>query len=327
MIKPPAAEARLHRHAGPAVVFDELRRHGRPDRRPGPRRWTRTRCWCCRAPARRARPGMPEWGQLPIPKKLLEKGVRDMVRISDARMSGTSYGACVLHVAPESLRRRPAGARPRRRHHRARRGRAPARPGRHRRGAGEAPRRLAAAPRRSSAAATARCTCSTSPRPTRAATSTSSKPARPPPSPRSTDRSQPADPSLTDGGHNRDRSRTACRRRVTRRRRRGGLRVATVRLTVAQALVRFLANQYSERDGRRAAADPGVFGIFGHGNVAGVGQALLEAQVTGVGATCRTTWPATSRAWCTRRSGTPGRATGCRRWPAPRRSGRARRTC
>jgi len=47
-------------------------------------------------------PGMPEWGQLPIPKKVLEKGVRDMVRISDARMSGTSYGACVLHVAPES---------------------------------------------------------------------------------------------------------------------------------------------------------------------------------------------------------------------------------
>ena len=48
-------------------------------------------------------PGMPEWGQLPIPKKLLAKGVRDMVRISDARMSGTSYGACVLHVAPESF--------------------------------------------------------------------------------------------------------------------------------------------------------------------------------------------------------------------------------
>jgi len=48
-------------------------------------------------------PGMPEWGQLPIPRKLLLKGVRDMVRISDARMSGTSYGACVLHVAPESF--------------------------------------------------------------------------------------------------------------------------------------------------------------------------------------------------------------------------------
>jgi dihydroxy-acid dehydratase len=45
---------------------------------------------------------MPEWGQLPIPKKLLQVGVRDMIRISDARMSGTSYGACVLHVAPES---------------------------------------------------------------------------------------------------------------------------------------------------------------------------------------------------------------------------------
>src|SRR5262249_14382912 len=48
-------------------------------------------------------PGMPEWGMLPIPKKLLRRGVRDMVRISDARMSGTSYGACVLHVAPESF--------------------------------------------------------------------------------------------------------------------------------------------------------------------------------------------------------------------------------
>ena len=47
-------------------------------------------------------PGMPEWGQLPIPKKLLKEGVRDMLRISDARMSGTSYGACVLHVTPES---------------------------------------------------------------------------------------------------------------------------------------------------------------------------------------------------------------------------------
>jgi dihydroxy-acid dehydratase len=47
-------------------------------------------------------PGMPEWGMLPLPKKLLEAGVRDMVRISDARMSGTSYGTCVLHVAPEA---------------------------------------------------------------------------------------------------------------------------------------------------------------------------------------------------------------------------------
>jgi dihydroxy-acid dehydratase len=46
---------------------------------------------------------MPEWGMLPIPKKLVKAGVRDMVRISDARMSGTSYGACILHVAPESF--------------------------------------------------------------------------------------------------------------------------------------------------------------------------------------------------------------------------------
>jgi dihydroxyacid dehydratase/phosphogluconate dehydratase len=48
-------------------------------------------------------PGMPEWGMLPIPKKLVKLGVRDMLRVSDARMSGTSYGACVLHVAPESF--------------------------------------------------------------------------------------------------------------------------------------------------------------------------------------------------------------------------------
>jgi dihydroxy-acid dehydratase len=47
-------------------------------------------------------PGMPEWGMLPIPKKLLQQGIRDMVRLSDARMSGTSYGTCVLHIAPES---------------------------------------------------------------------------------------------------------------------------------------------------------------------------------------------------------------------------------
>jgi dihydroxy-acid dehydratase len=101
VIKPPAAEPRLHRHAGPAVVFqdynDMAARIDDPDlpvdadsvlvlKNAGPL----------------GAPGMPEWGQLPIPQKLLQKGVRDMVRISDARMSGTSYGACVLHVAPES---------------------------------------------------------------------------------------------------------------------------------------------------------------------------------------------------------------------------------
>jgi dihydroxy-acid dehydratase len=54
-------------------------------------------------------PGMPEWGMLPVPQKLLKQGVRDMVRISDARMSGTSYGCCVLHVAPESFVGGPLG--------------------------------------------------------------------------------------------------------------------------------------------------------------------------------------------------------------------------
>ena len=54
-------------------------------------------------------PGMPEWGMLPIPKKLLQQGVRDMVRISDSRMSGTSYGTCVLHVCPESRVGGPLG--------------------------------------------------------------------------------------------------------------------------------------------------------------------------------------------------------------------------
>ncbi|MFZ9196411.1 MAG: L-arabinonate dehydratase [Burkholderiales bacterium] len=101
VIKPTAAEPHLMKHTGPAVVFknyDDL--YARIDdenlvvdensvlvlQNAGPQ----------------GGPGMPEWGQLPIPKKLLQKGVRDMVRISDARMSGTSYGACVLHVAPES---------------------------------------------------------------------------------------------------------------------------------------------------------------------------------------------------------------------------------
>jgi dihydroxy-acid dehydratase len=102
VIKPTAAEPRLLQHAGPAVVFknyqDLMLRVDDKDlvvdensvlvlQNAGPL----------------GGPGMPEWGMLPIPKKLLQKGVRDMVRISDARMSGTSYGTCVLHVAPESF--------------------------------------------------------------------------------------------------------------------------------------------------------------------------------------------------------------------------------
>jgi dihydroxy-acid dehydratase len=101
IIKPTAAEPHLLKHTGRAVVFSDYNdMNARIDddaldvdensvlvlKNGGPL----------------GGPGMPEWGQLPIPKKLLKKGVRDMVRISDARMSGTSYGTCVLHVAPES---------------------------------------------------------------------------------------------------------------------------------------------------------------------------------------------------------------------------------
>ncbi len=101
VIKPAAAEKRLLKHTGRAIVFSDYRdlkeRIDDPDlavdensvlvlQNAGPR----------------GAPGMPEWGMLPIPQKLLRKGVRDMVRISDCRMSGTSYGTCVLHVAPES---------------------------------------------------------------------------------------------------------------------------------------------------------------------------------------------------------------------------------
>jgi dihydroxyacid dehydratase/phosphogluconate dehydratase len=92
---------RLHQHAGPAVVFenydDMAARIDDPDLVVD-----ENSVLVLKSAGPQGAPGMPEWGQLPIPKKLLEKGVRAMVRISDARMSGTSYGACVLHVAPES---------------------------------------------------------------------------------------------------------------------------------------------------------------------------------------------------------------------------------
>jgi dihydroxy-acid dehydratase len=100
VIKPPAAEARLHRHAGKAVVFADY--NDMAARIDDPALPVDENSVIVLKHAGPLGAGMPEWGQLPIPKKLLEKGVRDMVRISDARMSGTSYGACVLHVAPES---------------------------------------------------------------------------------------------------------------------------------------------------------------------------------------------------------------------------------
>jgi dihydroxy-acid dehydratase len=102
VIKPTAAEPRLHRHAGPAVVFadynDMAARIDRPDLPV-----TADSVLVLKHAGPLGGPGMPEWGQLPIPKKILAAGVRDMLRISDARMSGTAYGACVLHVAPESF--------------------------------------------------------------------------------------------------------------------------------------------------------------------------------------------------------------------------------
>jgi dihydroxy-acid dehydratase len=102
VIKPTAAEPRLLKHSGPAVVFKDYNDlAARIDdeqllvdqnsvlvlQNAGPL----------------GGPGMPEWGMLPIPRKLLRQGVRDMVRVSDARMSGTAYGACVLHVSPEAF--------------------------------------------------------------------------------------------------------------------------------------------------------------------------------------------------------------------------------
>ena len=101
VIKPPAMESRLHRHTGPAIVFssyDDMAARIDDPQLPV----TADSVIVLQGAGPQGAPGMPEWGQLPIPRKLLQQGVRDRVRISDARMSGTSYGACVLHVAPES---------------------------------------------------------------------------------------------------------------------------------------------------------------------------------------------------------------------------------
>jgi len=101
VIKPAAAESRLLSHRGPAIVFADYNdMAARIDDPALP--VTADSVIVLKQAGPLGAPGMPEWGQLPIPKKLLEQGVRDMLRISDARMSGTSYGACVLHVSPES---------------------------------------------------------------------------------------------------------------------------------------------------------------------------------------------------------------------------------
>jgi len=102
VIKPAACDPKFYKHSGPALVandYTELKKIINDEdldidpetvlvlRNAGPQ----------------GGPGMPEWGMIPMPKALLKKGHRDMLRLSDARMSGTSYGACVLHVAPESF--------------------------------------------------------------------------------------------------------------------------------------------------------------------------------------------------------------------------------
>jgi dihydroxy-acid dehydratase len=101
VIKPSACDPRFLKHSGPALVFDtyeELKANiNRADLDVTP-----DHVLVLRNAGPQGGPGMPEWGMLPIPTKLVKAGVRDMVRISDARMSGTSYGACILHVSPES---------------------------------------------------------------------------------------------------------------------------------------------------------------------------------------------------------------------------------
>ncbi|MDX1431139.1 MAG: L-arabinonate dehydratase [Gammaproteobacteria bacterium] len=101
VIKPAACEPRLREHEGPALVFDSypaLKAASEDDSLAV----TPDHVLVLRGAGPQGGPGMPEWGMLPIPRKLLKQGVRDMLRISDARMSGTSYGGCILHVAPEA---------------------------------------------------------------------------------------------------------------------------------------------------------------------------------------------------------------------------------
>jgi len=102
VIKHIAAEPRLIKHTGPAVVFDSYSELQERINDPA-LDITPDSVLVLRNAGPKGGPGMPEYGMLPIPDYLLAQGVRDMVRISDARMSGTSYGACVLHVAPEAF--------------------------------------------------------------------------------------------------------------------------------------------------------------------------------------------------------------------------------
>ena len=101
VMKISAADPALLQHEGRAVVFDDI--HDLAARVDDPDLdCDASSVMVLRNAGPVGGPGMPEWGHLPIPAKLLKQGVTDLVRISDARMSGTSYGAVVLHVAPES---------------------------------------------------------------------------------------------------------------------------------------------------------------------------------------------------------------------------------
>ncbi len=102
VIKPAACDPRFYTHEGPALVFDsypEMKKAVDDENLDV----TPDHVMVLRNAGPLGGPGMPEWGMLPIPKALIKQGHRDMLRISDARMSGTSYGACVLHVAPEAF--------------------------------------------------------------------------------------------------------------------------------------------------------------------------------------------------------------------------------
>ena len=102
VIKPAACDPRFHTHTGPAIVadsYDEMKKIINDENDP----MTPDHVLVLRNAGPQGGPGMPEWGMIPMPKALLKDGHRDMMRLSDARMSGTSYGACVLHVAPEAF--------------------------------------------------------------------------------------------------------------------------------------------------------------------------------------------------------------------------------
>ncbi|MEN9774180.1 MAG: hypothetical protein RL322_1250 [Pseudomonadota bacterium] len=101
VIKPSACAPHLLKHTGPALVFDDYASMKQATDDPN-LEVTADHILVLRNAGPQGGPGMPEWGMLPIPVKLIKQGVRDMLRLSDARMSGTSYGACMLHCAPEA---------------------------------------------------------------------------------------------------------------------------------------------------------------------------------------------------------------------------------